>query len=167
MICCALASNTLLSSGFQRWGSIDRDVNCVYVSRCNVNFHPSARHRLWKLPFWYEKAILSVKKGTEKYVLFFLPGIWSSFIFLDPGFCIVHTSERYNMLPGGPQESVSQILFWSRDSTEHNFAVIAYNHIQFWYICVAHQKAGAVKTTKNGGGKILGCLKMGAVNYVI
>ena len=36
------------------------------------------------------------------------------------------------------------------------------------YICATHlQTAGAVKITKNGGGKILGCLKMGAVNYVL
>ena len=35
-------------------------------------------------------------------------------------------------------------------------------------ICATHlQTAGAVIITKNGGGKILGCLKMGAVNYVL
>ena len=61
------------------------------------------------------------EKGDGKNRFCFLPGIWSTFIFLDPGFCIVHTSERYNVLPDGPQVSASQISFWSRDSTEHNF----------------------------------------------
>ena len=34
--------------------------------------------------------------------------------------------------------------------------------LKFWYICAAHlQKAEPVKITKNGGGQILGYLKMG------
>ena len=40
--------------------------------------------------------------------------------------------------------------------------------LKFWCICAAHlQKVGAVKITKNGGTKILECLKTVAENYVI
>ena len=34
-------------------------------------------------------------------------------------------------------------------------------------MCCHLQKAGTVKITKNGGGKILGCLKMGPINAVV
>ena len=39
----------------------------------------------------------------------------------------------------------------------------------FWYMymCDPPPNSGAVKITKNGGVKILGCLKMGAENYVL